>query len=136
MSFTRLWRWTALAMALSLSACLRSNDGVDTSPEGAILRESAASAELLLEVVNRSTHALDLYVMRGGSRFRIGDARPISTASITVPSDLILPGGVTFLAVTSPGGIRIASPSMNARRGNTVVFEISADLRSSRAYVQ
>lgn len=119
-----------------LVGCVRPNDGVDTSPEAALRRELEQERVLMVQVVNRSTYGLDMYIMRGSARFRIGEARPVNTTNIEVPADLVQPSGVTILAVTSPGGSRVASPNLNVRPGNTIVFEITSDLRSSRAYVR
>ncbi len=125
-----------LATALLSAACVRSNDGVDTSPEAVLRRDMEQDRVLMVQIVNRSTYGLDIYVLRGSARFRIGEARPVNTTNIEVPSDLVQPSGTTILAVTSPGGQRVASPNLNVRPGNTIIFEITADLRSSRAYVR
>ena len=125
-----------IALSVLLSACVRPNDGVDTSPEAAVRRQLEEKRVLMVQIVNRSTYGLDIYIMRGSARFRIGEARPVNTTNIEVPGDLVQPAGVQVLAVTSPGGSRIASPNLNVQPGHTIVFEITSDLRSSRAYVR
>jgi len=136
MALTRVWRSSALLLALALPACLRNNDGVDTSPEAAVRREMERSEVLGLEVVNRSTYSIDLYVQQGVSQFRIGEARPLTTTRQVVPDDLVVTGAVTILGIASPGGLRVSSSRLNVQRGQTIVFEISANLRDSRAYLR
>lgn len=127
---------SALVVALAIAGCVRSPDGVDTSPEAAMRREAERNAVLSLEVINRSTYAMDLFVPHGSSNVRIGQARPFVTTHHTVPNDLVIGGNVRIIGITSPGGQLISSPTLTVRRGDTIVFEVSSDLRSSRAYVR
>ena len=136
MNHSSLWRSSALVLALALTACIRQPDGVDTSPEAIARREADANAVLRLEVVNRSTYSIDLYIPQGGTEFRIGQARPLATTRQEVPQDLVIAGSVIIVGVTSPGGRRISSSRMTVRRGEKIVFEVMQDLRSSRAFVR
>ena len=81
-------RFTALAAAVLLGACSTTPRGrLATSPEG----------DYSLSVTNHNWLDVTVFVVRGSTRFRIGDVTGNSTSRLKIPSRLVVAGQVQLL---------------------------------------
>jgi hypothetical protein len=89
------------------------------------LREQQAVT--ILEVDNRATLDMNIYVLRSSERIRIGTAMALRTSQFKIPPDLIF-GATPLRFLADPiGANRLpVSEEITVAAGDTVVLEIPA----------
>ena len=132
MAFFQRGSLALLAVAVLLAL------GCSSSSERRFVMEGGergrASREIRIEVVNDNYHDMGIFVMEGGTNFRIGDVTGKSSGSFTLSLDQISPSqGLRLLA--DPVGSREAylSDAVSVGPGAIVVFNIAPAL--SQSYV-
>ena len=104
--------------SLALSSCA----GKSAPPEGA----AADPRTTELEVVNRSSSDMDIYVVRGGQRIRLGLAPGnVTTRFVLVPAQVAGVGPAYFQATPITGlGRPIGSEPVMLRLGDVITLNI------------
>ena len=130
MAFFQRVSLALLAVAVPLAT------GCSSSSERRFVMEGGdrgrSSREIRIEVVNDNYHDMGIFVMEGGTNYRIGDVSGKSSRSFTLGLDQISPRqGLRLLA--DPVGSReeYLSDAVNVGPGAIVVFNIAPALRQS-----
>lgn len=104
-----------VAMVTALGACASTHN----------LREQQPAT--ILEVDNRATLDMNIYVLRGSERIRIGTAMALRTSQLTIPPDLIF-GATPLRFLADPiGANRLpVTEEITVSAGDTVMMQIPA----------
>ncbi|MBV9772470.1 MAG: hypothetical protein JO040_00880 [Gemmatimonadetes bacterium] len=87
--------------------------------------DASRSDRATLRVENQSWNQMDIFAVRGGQRIRLGDVAPLSTRSITLPSNLVgLGTPVRFLADPVGSNRTSVSEELVADPGEVVTLTI------------
>ena len=116
-------RGTVLVPACSSSAlpgCARPHVAPTTIP-----------SEWSLTVENHHWLEMDVYVVHGGQRTRVGVAGAASTQSFVLPAHLLGPGGDIELVATSAGRQRVSTGLITLHGGQSVQWTLERELSQS-----
>lgn len=106
----------AAVLALVLGACGR-RAGAGSSP--------ATRSEALLRVENQSWLDMNIYVLRGGQRMRLGEVPAASSRVFTLPADMVGGGAVLRFQADPVGSDRAPiSEEITVERGQAVTLTI------------
>ena len=107
---------SGLVLGLAATACARSAEDQDAAP----------AQETQLEVVNRSSSDMDIYVVRGGQRIRIGLAPANETSRFTLLRAQVAGVGPARFVASPLGGFAetIGSEPVILRAGDVVTLNI------------
>ena len=107
---------SGIALALAAAACARPAADQDAAP----------AQETQLEVVNRSSSDMDIYVVRGGQRIRIGLAPANETTRFTLFRAQVAGVGPARFVASPLGGFAetIGSEPVILRAGDVVTLNI------------
>jgi hypothetical protein len=87
--------------------------------------QAQPDAPAVLEIRNQSFYDVVIYVLRSGSRFRVGTASGNSTTVLDLPRAVAYPGSIVrFLADPIGGGRTPYSQEMTIRSGELIVLTI------------
>jgi hypothetical protein len=88
-------------------------------------------------VTNRSTNAVEIYAVAGGTSYRMGTVPPGLSADFTLRPAMLASGGRVEFVAEQPGGARrITSGAMQLSPGNIVDFEIATQAAGSSAVIR
>jgi len=113
-------------LLVALAACSANSSGGDAAPVPA---GEARPEEARLEVRNRTSEDMDVYIVRGDQRVRIGLAPSGRSTFFALTPAMITGGGpVQFEAVRIRGAgapvPNVRSEQLSVRRGETVTLDI------------
>ncbi|MGH9419618.1 MAG: hypothetical protein ACRD3J_06565 [Thermoanaerobaculia bacterium] len=85
------------------------------------------AAATTVTVDNRAALAMDIFIIRGGQRIRIGMADALSTTKLTIPRGIIVGStDVRFLADPIGGNHTPVSQTITVNEGDQVVLTLPA----------
>ena len=90
-----------LLLLLVVGACRSARDGNGEAP-------GPARGPATLEVENQNFLDMTVYVLEGGARQRLGEARGNSTTSLTIPERLIRGGAFPLASSPTPSAERVS----------------------------
>jgi hypothetical protein len=123
-------------LALAAAGCATSHTpAVATGPTPASRADSARdSAGLQVRIDNQNISDMNIYLVRSGSRWLVGQAGGLSKTTLTIP-EAITPTDLRVRLIADPiGGSRpIATPVLVVPRGQSVYWSIGSDPAMSTA---
>jgi hypothetical protein len=123
-----MWHLRAgLIVLLGLSsACGASRTTPTSSPE-------PSSDEIPVQIDNQNFSDMDIYVLRNGARWLIGQAGGLTKTTLTIRGAIRGDGRVRLLAEPI-GGVRpIGTPTLVVPRGQSIFWTIGSDPATSSA---
>jgi hypothetical protein len=123
-----MWRLRAgLIVLLGLSsACGASRTTPTSSPE-------PSSDEIPVQIDNQNFSDMDIYVLRNGARWLIGQAGGLTKTTLTIRGAIRGDGRMRLLA-EPVGGVRpIGTPTLVVPRGQSIFWTIGSDPATSSA---
>jgi type IV pilus biogenesis protein CpaD/CtpE len=115
----------SVILGASLLACASTNQSAQSSTAPAIRGAS-------LVVHNSNTNAVNIYVVSGSTRVRIGTASSMSTSRLTIPAVYLNGGaGVTLLADPLGASVSHTFPPMQIDATDRVELRVSSSLPMS-----
>jgi hypothetical protein len=123
-----MWHLRAgLIVLLGLSsACGASRSTPTSSPE-------PSSDEIPVQIDNQNFSDMDIYVLRNGARWLIGQAGGLTKTTLTIRGAIRGDGRVRLLAEPI-GGVRpIGTPTLVVPRGQSIFWTIGSDPATSSA---
>lgn len=120
----------ALATGLAAGACAPAAtvEGMDLFR----MDDSPARDETTVEVTNRNWSDMVVYVVRSGSRFRIGSVTAHGTTRLRIPTSVLPPvGGMQLMFDPIGSTPTYTSEPIQVRSGQRVAFTIEQYLPSS-----
>ena len=135
----------ALGMVVSMGACASASGGGEfvstrfapagggeAAPALAPAAVRARSESATVKVTNNNWNNMDVYMVRGGSRYRLGTVTSMSTEVFRVPQTLVgNTGGVQLLADPIGSSVTYLSPTIFVNAGETIRFDVQNQLSIS-----
>jgi hypothetical protein len=121
--------WLAATVALALGAC------ASTAAEDTDLGFGAVERASKVTVENRYTEDMDIYVLNGSARMRLGRASSFSTMSATIPADVLRSGRIALEAVPIGPGREFRGERMLIQSGQFVRLRLERNLALSNSAV-
>jgi hypothetical protein len=123
-----MWHLRAgLIVLLGLSsACGASRTAPTSSPE-------PSSDEIPVQINNQNFSDMDIYVVRNGERWLIGQAGGLTKTTLTIRGAIRGDGRVRLLADPVGEARPIATPTLVVPRGQSIFWTIGSDLATSTA---
>jgi hypothetical protein len=113
---------TVLLLALSLVITWGCATGAGSSI--AHLPQTASTRTAAIVVHNRHWGDMNLYVVVGNGRYRLGAVETHHTRSFQVPAVIPLPSDISLFAAAMVDGESYQSPLISVRRGDTIIFTV------------
>lgn len=114
-------RYLALSAALALLAGCAANTG----QAGSAAPSPGPPANVLVIVTNRSNWDMDVFLVRGGGRSRIGLAPGNQTTRYSLtPAQYVGGSQIRILAVPIVSGRAVTSEPLTLTRGNAITLDI------------
>jgi hypothetical protein len=123
-----MWHLRAglIGLLILSSACGASRSAPVSSPE-------PTSNEIPVQIDNQNFSDMDIYVLRNGERWLIGQAGGLTKTTLAIRGAIRGDGRVRLLA-EPVGGVRpIATPTLIVPRGQSIFWTIGSDLATSTA---
>lgn len=112
-------------LALSATLALLAGCAANTGQTGSGVAKSAPPANVLVIVTNRSNWDMDVFLVRGGQRARIGLAPGNQTTRYSLtPAQYVGGSQVRILAVPIVSGQAVTSEPLTLTRGSAVTMDI------------
>ena len=108
------------------SACGASRTAPTSNPE-------PSSDEIPVQIDNQNFNDMDIYVVRNGERWLIGQAGGLTKTTLTIRGAVRGDGRVRLLAEPVGGARPIASPTLLVPPGQSIFWTIGSDPTSSTA---
>lgn len=119
------------ALFVTTSACAHRGTAADPGQ----LQPNAAPVSV--NVINNSQSAMEIFVVGGGTTYRMGTVAPGIPRRFELRAAMLAAGGhVQFLAQASGAGPRVQTDEVMVSPGDEVDFEITTNLLGSRAIVK
>ena len=116
-----------LIALLGLStACGASRSAVATAPE-------ASSNDISVQIDNQNYSDMEIYVVRGGQRWLIGQAGGLTKTTLTIRNAIRGNGQVRLLADPVGGARPITTPTLVVPPGQSIFWTIGSDPATSTA---
>ena len=120
------------ALFVTTSACAH-HPGTEADPG----QLQPHAAPVSVNVTNNSQSAMEIFVVGGGTTYRMGTVAPGVPRRFELRPGMIAAGGhVQFLAQASGAGPRVQTDEVLVAPGDVVDFEITTNLVGSRATVR
>jgi hypothetical protein len=116
-------RLAALGAALVVLSCSSAQRTARLSP--------AEAGDLPLTVTNQNWLDMAIYVVRGGSRFRIGEAVGNSTTLLRIPGSYIVSWTVQLMADPVGSGDKYVTDAISVAPGEHVQLTVAPRMRMS-----
>ena len=130
----KLWAGMAVFSMLAATAC--ASHAPDEAGPAPISRADSAEAStgLQVQVDNQNINDMNIYLVRSGSRFLVGQAGGLSKTTLTIPQAMT-PGDLRVKLIAEPigGSRRIATPVLIVPPGQRVYWSIGSDPSTSNA---
>ena len=120
----------AIAGAAAVSACA----GVPAS-ETADLGFGTVDRQTTLTVENRYVEDMEIYLLNGAARMRLGRAAAFSTVRLTIPADALRSGRIALQANPIGPGRGFVTEPMLVQAGQPVQFRLERNLLLSGSAV-
>jgi len=125
-----------MAVFLMLAAAACASHAPDEAGPAPMSRADSAgdSTGLQVRVDNQNINDMNIYLLRSGSRFLVGQAGGLSKTTLTIP-EAMSPGDlrVRLIAVPIGGSRPIATPVLIVPPGQRVYWSIGSDPATSTA---
>jgi len=125
-----------MAVFLLLAAAACASHAPDEAGPPPISRADSAEAStgLQVQVDNQNINDMNIYLLRSGSRFLVGQAGGLSKTTLTIP-EAMSPGDlrVRLIAVPIGGSRPITTPVLIVPPGQRVYWSIGSDPSTSNA---
>ena len=101
----KTWRTTVFLMATLaiLAGCARSTSAVNTGTTAVINRNFCPRSTATLYVTNDGWSDVVIYILRGGSRYRLGDVTGVQSAAFQI-SEMMVGAGSDLAVFVDPIG--------------------------------
>jgi hypothetical protein len=129
MSTTR----AGLGLLLLLSGACASNTSNEAGP--APVEDSRAGRDAIeVQVDNQNLSDMNVYLVKGGSRWLVGQASGLKKSTLTIPGSSVSADARVRLVADPIGGARtIATPTLVVPQGQRIYWTIGSDLSMSNA---
>ena len=113
-------------LVLGLACACAGNRPAGSQPASTPNPAEAPAGQARLQVVNRSSHDVDIYLERGGQRSRLGVAPAARTTRFSLGSAQVVAGGVMrFVAVPLGGSGDVgATEPVSLRTGQVLTLDV------------
>jgi hypothetical protein len=119
------------AMAIMATAC---NRGPDLSPTPAASDDSGTIRQAIpVQVSNQNYNTMNIYLVRQGARWLVGQINGLSDSTITIPASLAPPDHQVRLRAEAIGGGAVTTPTLIVAPGQRVYWTVGSDLSTSTA---
>lgn len=123
--------FTLAAMALLAAACSSTPDLSPTPKASADARTSRQA--IPVQVSNQNYNTMNIYLVRQGARWLVGQINGLSDTTITIPASLSPPDHQVRLRAEAIGGGATTTPVMIVPSGERVYWTLGSDLSISTA---
>ena len=93
----------------------------------------SSSNEIPVQIDNQNFSDMNIYIVRGGQRWLVGQAGGLTKTTLTIRSALRGDGRVRLMAEPIGGTAPIATPTLLVPRGQSIFWTIGSDLATSTA---
>jgi hypothetical protein len=124
-----------LLLLLSAAACASNTSNEAAGPAPAGSADSAqASSGIEVQVDNQNISDMNVYLLKGGSRWLVGQAGGLSKSTLTIPGS-VAPTDLRVRLLADPiGGNRsVTTPVLIVPRGQRIYWSIGSDPSMSTA---
>lgn len=123
-----MWHLRAglIALLVLSSACGASHSTPASGPE-------PSSDEIAVQIDNQNFNDMEIYVVRNGSRWLLGQAGGLSRTSLTIKNAVRGDGRVRLLADPIGGNRTITTPMLVVPPGQRILWTIGSDPATSTA---
>ncbi len=117
------------AMAVLAAGCSRTPD---LSPTPAVSADARASRQAIpVQVSNQNYNTMNVYLVRQGARWLVGQVNGLSDSTITIPASLAPADHQVRLRAEAIGGGAITTPLLIVPAGERVYWTLGSDLSTS-----
>jgi len=126
---------TAAAMLLVAAGCARSPaPATSPAPRSSAAADARASHAIPVEVNNQNFYDMNVYLLRGGARWLVGQVSGMTKATLTIPASLAPADDHVRLRAEAIGGAgATTTPLLIVPPGQQVYWTIGADPAVSTA---
>lgn len=123
--------FTLAATALLASACSHTPD---LSPTPVASADARASRQAIpVQVSNQNYNTMNVYLVRQGTRWLVGQINGLSDTTLTIPAALAPPDQQVRLRAEAIGGGGTTTPLLIVPSGQRVYWTLGSDLSTSTA---
>lgn len=122
-----------LSLLLLISGACASNTSNEAGPAPAEDTRTGRDA-IEVQVDNQNLSDMNVYLVKGGSRWLVGQATGLKKSTLTIPGSAVTADARVRLVADPIGGARtIATPTLVVPKGQRIYWTIGSDLSMSNA---